>query len=141
MARRNTRTGDVQEQMVIPALTLGGYQSQRRVNVGTRLGGGNHLVDVLAVREDGAQILVSLKWQQVSGTAEQKIPFEVICLAHTLRTTPEAFESAYLVLGGDGWKLRNFYLGGGLNAHLVDAALVNIVSLESFIALANQGNL
>ena len=62
-------------------------------------------------------------------------------MAHTLRTTPEAFESAYLVLGGDGWKLRNFYLGGGLNAHLVDAALVNIVSLESFIALANQGNL
>jgi len=25
-------------------------------------------------------ILISLKWQQSSGTAEQKVPFEVICL-------------------------------------------------------------
>ena len=33
MARRNTRTGDVQEQMVIPALTLGGYRSRREVKL------------------------------------------------------------------------------------------------------------
>ena len=141
MARRNTRTGDVQEQMVIPALTMGGYQTRREVIIGTRLGGGNHRVDVLAVAKDGAQFLVSLKWQQVGGTAEQKIPFEVICLAEALRTPPKPFKTAYLVLGGNGWKLRSFYLSGGLKGHLVYADLVHIVSLESFIALANQGRL
>ena len=141
MARRNTKTGDVQEQMVIPALTLGGYRSCREVKVGPRLGGGIHRIDVLAVRGDGAPILVSLKWQQVKGTTEQKIPYEVMCLAHTLRTSNGAFESAYLVLGGDGWTLRDFYLGGGLNDHLADAELVNIVNLERFIALSNQGRL
>ena len=141
MARRNTRTGYVQEQMVIPALTLGGYECRKNVNVGSRLGAGRHLIDVLAFRGDGAQILVSLKWQQVSGTAEQKIPYEVMCLAQTLRTGNGVFESAYLVLGGDGWKLRDFYVGGGLNDHVADADLVNIVNLERFIAIANQGRL
>lgn len=141
MAKRNTLTGRVQEQMVIPALALGGYQTRTNVNVGPRLGGRAHRIDVLAVRGDGSQILVSLKWQQVKGTTEQKIPFEVMCLAHTLRISNEAFESAYLVLGGDGWTLRDFYLGGGLNDHLADARLVNIVNLERFIALSNQGRL
>jgi hypothetical protein len=36
-----------------------------------------HFVDVIA-EKDGKRFLVSLKWQQVSGTAEQKVPFEVI---------------------------------------------------------------
>jgi hypothetical protein len=45
-----------------------------------------------------ASNFVSLKWQQVGGTAEQKVPFEVMCLADAVRAG-----HAYLVLGGDGW--------------------------------------
>ena len=96
---------------------------------------------MLATREDGNRFLVSLKWQQVSGTAEEKIPYEVICLAHTMRTSDSAFAAAYLVLGGGGWSLRDFYLSGGLDEHLAHPGLVRIVSLEAFIALANQGRL
>lgn len=46
------------------------------------------------------------KWQQIGGTAEQKVPFEVMCLADAVRAEHAA--RAYLVLGGDGWTLRDY---------------------------------
>ena len=142
MARRNTRTGDVQEQLVLPALRLGGYEATRNVNIGTRPSGTRHLIDVLAVKpSDGKNVLISLKWQQVGGTAEQKIPFEIICLADALMNGNQDFSDAYLVLGGPGWSLRDYYLGGGLNEHLRHSSLVNILTLEDFLARANQGRL
>ena len=127
--------------MVIPALTLGGYQSEREALVGLRPSGKRHRVDVLATDDNGGRFLISLKWQQVSGTAEEKIPYEVICLAHTMRTSDPAFSAAYLVLGGDGWSLRNFYLGRGLDEHLAYPGWVRLMSLEGFVGLANQGRL
>lgn len=124
--------------MIIPALERGGYAHIEQVNIGTRLGGGRHMVDTLAER-NGERILVSLKWQQTSGTAEQKVAFEVMCLADAVIT--DHFDKAYLVLGGEGWNLRTFYVGGGLQSHLVHGDKVRIVTLETFIALANRGAL
>jgi hypothetical protein len=80
-----------------------------------------------------------MKWQQTSGTAEQKVPFEVISLAEIALS--EHYAGAYLVLGGTGWPLRDFYTGGGLERHLVHADKVKIVTLEEFVAKANQGKL
>lgn len=137
-ARRDTRTGEVLERMILPALERGGYVYQTRVNIGQRLGLGRHLVDVVA-EKDGRKHLISLKWQQVSGTAEQKVPFEVICLSEAL--AEGMFEKAYVVLGGDGWRLRDFYTSGGLARHLTGAGAVEIVNLERFVALANTGEL
>jgi hypothetical protein len=51
------------------------------------------------------------------------------------------YQKAYLVLGGEGWSLRQFYTSGGLAAHLTAASLVEIVTLENFIGRANQGKL
>jgi len=48
---------------------------------------------------------------------------------------------AYVVLGGDGWTLRNYYTSGSLADHLIHAALVRVVTLEAFIRLANNGQL
>jgi hypothetical protein len=45
------------------------------------------------------------------------------------------------VLGGGGWELRDFYTGGGLEKHLAYAQKVDILTLESFVARANQGKL
>ncbi len=80
-----------------------------------------------------------MKWQQVSGTAEQKVPFEVISLAEAVLSGE--YTTAYLVLGGEGWKLRDFYVSRGLNKHLVYAEKVTIMTLEHFIARANSGSL
>lgn len=83
MTPRNTRTGGVLEQMILPALDQGGYAYKIQVNIGQRLGCGQHFVDLIAGK-DGRSVLISMKWQQVSGTAEQKVPFEVICLLEAL---------------------------------------------------------
>jgi len=138
MSPRDTTTGSVLEQMVLPALQRGGYQYRTQANVGTRPGGGVHKVDAVAER-DGRTWLISMKWQQVSGTAEQKVPFEVICLADAVLSGP--YEKAYLVLGGPGWSLREFYVGDGLRRYLANTEKVSIVNLEEFVATANRGRL
>ena len=134
----NTRTGGVLEAMILPALEGGGYDHQAQVTIGNRLGCGRHVVDAIA-EKGGRQILVSVKWQQVAGTAEQKVPFELICLLDAIERGPYA--KAYLVLGGEGWKMRQFYVGGGLSRFLPLADRVEIVTLEGFVAKANQGRL
>jgi len=124
--------------MILPALEQGGYTYEKQVNLGKRLGIGRHVVDAIA-EKDGRKILISLKWQQVSGTAEQKVPFELICLLEALQAGQHA--KAYLVLGGEGWTLRNFYTAGGLKPFLVNAEKVDVVTLEGFVGRANQGKL
>jgi hypothetical protein len=124
--------------MIVPALKRGQYSYQTQLKLGTRCGGGTHKVDALA-QKDGARVAVSLKWQQTGGTAEQKVPFEIMCLADAVRAG--ATDRAYLVLGGDGWTLRNYYTSGALSEHLIHAGLVRVVTLEAFIRLANNGEL
>lgn len=141
MGPRDTRTGHVLEQMILPSLEYGGYTYESQVNIGDRFGGGRHVVDALAEDSQGNKIIVSLKWQQTSGTAEQKVPYEAMCLAEAILSNSEEYKKAYLVLGGEGWKLREFYTGGGLDRHLQYSDLVDIVTLEWFIAKANQGEL
>lgn len=138
MTPRNTNTGGVLEAMIVPALTRAGYAHQTQQVVGARCGGRPHKVDAIASLGD-VRILVSLKWQQTGGTAEQKVPFEVMCLADAVRAGQAA--RAYLVLGGDGWTLRDYFTSGRLAEHLTHAGLVRVVTLEAFIRIANNGQL
>lgn len=138
MSPRDTRTGGVLEAMILPALKRGEYSVAPQQIVGTRIGGRRHVIDILAENLE-KKYLISLKWQQVGGTAEQKVPFEVMCLANAL--VNEGYERAYLVLGGEGWTLRDFYTSGGLNEYLKGIDKVEILTLENFIAKANRGKL
>ena len=99
---------------------------------------GRHVIDVLA-EKDGKAYLVSLKWQQTGGTAEQKVPFEIMCLAQEMQTGNYA--AAYLVLGGGGWTLRDFYTSGALQEHVTHGDLVHVLTLETFVGKANRGEL
>jgi len=140
MSLRDTGTGDVLERMVLPSLERGGYDCIKRTSVGKRPAGGKHIIDAIATKNNQS-VLISLKWQQVSGTAEQKIPYEIICLLKALRDNNGKYNRAYLVLGGEGWSMRNFYVDGGLNEYLTDAERIKIVTFENFIYLANKGQL
>lgn len=141
MVPRDTSTGRVLEEMVLPALERSGYQPRKQADIGQRLGGGRHRIDVLAEDAEGYGVLVSLKWQQTSGTAEQKVPFEVMCLADAVAKSEGRFRKAYVVLGGDGWKLKDFYTGGGLDQYLTVGGSVEVLTLESFVARANRKGL
>ena len=139
--QRDTRTGGVLVNMVLPALEKGGYQHRKQVVIGKRLGGHSQKVDVLAWRVEGEQIPISLKWQQTSGTAEQKVPFEILCLSEAVHKSHGRFGKAYLVLGGSGRTLREFYVSGQIRQYLKNCESVEIVTLETFVARANQGGL
>ena len=138
MSPRDTRTGGVLEQMILPALRLGRYEFETQAVVGVRPSGRQHRVDVLATKQEELSILISLKWQQVSGTAEQKVPYEIISLADIILNNPDKYKTAYLVLGGTNWTLRDYYLSGDLKKHLIYSGLINVISLEDFIVKANS---
>ena len=140
MMARDTSTYQVLEAMVLPSLTQGGYTYQKQVDVGRRPNGSKHYIDVLAQKE-GRKILISLKWQQVPGTAEQKVPYEVICLIKTIRDSNQEFDRAYIVLGGPGWSLRDYYASGDMYEYLPYREYVSIMTLEDFVAQANMGTL
>jgi len=95
-------------------------------------------VDLVA-EKSGHEFLISMKWQQSSGTAEQKVPFEIICLAEAVKATPN-YKRGYVVLGGPGWTLRDYYVDN-IQKHLVGTEAVRVLSLEAFVALANEGKL
>ena len=138
---RDTRTGGVLEGMILPALDKGGYRYKRQVVIGKRLGGHDQKVDVLVSGEADVEIPISLKWQQTSGTAEQKVPFEILCLAEAVHKSRGKFKKAYLVLGGSGWTLRDYYVSGDIRHYLRNCEPVEIVALETFVARANQARL
>lgn len=138
---RQTSTGKVLEEMVLAALNRGRYVAAEQVVIGLRPTGHKHVVDIVAHAVNGKKYIVSLKWQQTSGTAEQKIPFEVICLKHAIITSDGEFTHAYLVLGGEGWSMRDFYTSGRLEQYLPYREYVTIASLEGFVGRANQGRL
>lgn len=129
---RDTRTGRMFEATVVPALTMAGYGYAPQVHVGQRPNNRKHIVDAVVQNNDGTKLLVSLKWQQVGGTAEQKVPFEVICLADILRN--REYCRAYIVLGGEGWTLRQYYTSGDLVTRISGAERIDIVTLEGFLA-------
>ena len=133
---RNTRTGAVLEQMVLPALEMGGYIIERQVRLTDRLGGGKHYGDIVASK-NGERIVISLKWQQSSGTAEQKVPYEFMCLADVL-ANDSTIHKAYIVIGGDGWTKHSFFLDG-LDSWVNTKEFVDVLRLDSFVAKANKG--
>lgn len=133
---RNTRTGAVLEQMVLPALEMGGYIIERQVRLTDRLGGGKHYGDIVASK-NGERIVISLKWQQSSGTAEQKVPYEFMCLADVL-ANDSTIHKAYIVIGGDGWTKHSFFLDG-LDGWVNTKEFVDVLRLDSFVAKANKG--
>ena len=135
---RDTRTGQDMEAYIRIALQRGGYEFQEQAQVTDRLGGGRHKADFLA-QLNGECIPFLSKWQQTSGTAEQKVPYEYMCLAHVLSSSPD-IHRAYIVIGGNGWTKHEFYLND-LENWVDTEEFVDVVRLEDFLAKANRGNL
>jgi hypothetical protein len=139
MASRNTSTGAVFESTVLPALTHNGYTFATQQVIGLSLAGRKHRADVVIAISEATKIIVSVKWQQVSGSADEKVPYEVIKLIHAVKNSNGEIPYAYIVIAGPGWSsLKEFYLKHGLRPDINDYALVKIVSLDDFIYLANK---
>lgn len=139
-ATKQVGTGRVLELSVLPALNHGGYKVTEQIIIGQRITGMAHKIDILASKCK-LSYLVSLKWQQVSGTAEQKVPFEVICLKDAVELSGGTYERAYLVLGGPAWTMREFFISDEFDRFVPHRDSVTILTFEDFMALANSGRL
>ena len=82
-----------------------------QVSVGEKPGGGKHRVDweLSWISDSNVRGLVSCKYQGTSGTAEEKIAYEVIKLLHSMKVDPR-YKHSWIVMGGDGWSsgMRTF---------------------------------
>ena len=138
-----TKTGSTLEVTVEAVLINNSYAVTKQQVVGTKPGGGRHRADIVGMRPNGSKFLVSLKWQQTAGSAEEKIPFEVIKLLHALRENPASFDKAYIVIGGDGFNpgLVEFYLSEEFRSYVRQSEKIEILTLNDFITRANRGAL
>lgn len=142
MVPRDTRTGGVLENTLLPSLQNNGYKTESQADVGQKPNGRKHKIDILVETPGHEKVLVSVKWQQSGGTAEEKIPFEVIKLLYSIEESAGKYNRAYIVLGGkQGWTLKDWYIKGGLNDYIKNAEDIKIVGLEDFITLCNNKKL
>ena len=72
--------------------------------VGPKPGGGAHIVDweLWEAADPTRRALLSCKIQTTAGTAEEKIPYEVLKCLHTMEED-HRYRFAWIVLGGNGW--------------------------------------
>jgi len=136
-SRRTDLTGKHFENHCYDLLDKAGYNVEEQVNLGLRPTGGAHNVDLVIIEDEveDAQVLISLKYKDVAGTAEEKIPYEQISLQHACETY--GYKKAYILLAGPGWKHDQTYIDGGLNKWLntPDVEVIDYDKFESLFSL------
>ena len=129
-SRRTDKTGKEFEYYCEHVLTNAGYDVQEQENIGLRPTGGAHNTDLIV---DGT--IVSLKYQDVAGTAEEKIPYEMMCLEHACFTY--GYDGAIIVLAGPGWKHDDAYRAGVFDTwmHTPSVRVMNFDEFEQHFSL------
>ena len=126
MTRRTDETGKAFENFVVHSLEQMDLDVEEQVAIGLRPTGGTHVTDVILQ----GNTIVSLKYQNVAGTAEEKIPYEQMCLQHACETY--GYDKAFLVLAGPGWKHDKEYIDGCFSKWM-NTPNVEVVSYEDFM--------
>lgn len=126
---RNTTTGTTYEDEIAKLLlNTGRYKVERQKSIGIKRNGGTHIVDILINDKE----LISLKYQSVQGTAEEKIPFEVLKLQQAI--DDHKYDSATIVLSGkdEAWKWKEYFLGEDFKKYIV-CPNVRIIDHKTFL--------
>jgi len=112
---RDTSTGSAYEDIVRTCIKRASeknsFDTFPQQIVGEKPGGGMHRVDYELIHKLDSDVrgLISCKYQGTSGTAEEKIAYEVIKLLHTMKMDSRYIHS-WIIMGGDGWSsgMREF---------------------------------
>lgn len=139
----STRSGNTFEQ-IIEAVLKQNYPDQfrRHIAIGHQLFGGKYIADFVLDTPEG-KVIISAKWQQVSGTAEQKLLYEIASLIKIVKESSGQIRKAYVVLDGPGFSktAKSFLLKQGHVDYLQDGNLVEVLDVANFTARANQKTL
>jgi len=135
---KGTRTGTNMERMIATALGFNNYSFVKQVYIGQQLFGNRYKADFIVNDK-----IISLKWQQVSGTAEQKLIYEIATLIKIIDGSGGRFTKAYVVYGGNGFSpgALNYMQHNMHVSLLIHGDLVFTESLNDFIACINQHSL
>lgn len=126
MTNQNYKAGKAFENFVVHNLEEMGLDVEEQVFIGLRPTGGSHVTDAIVETES----LASFKYQNSAGTAEEKIPYEQMCLQHACETY--GYKKAFLVLAGPGWKHDKEYKEGCFSKWM-NTPNVEVVSYEEFM--------
>ena len=147
-ASRNTTTGTIYEKKINSVLNESNVQNfYEQVVVGNKRNDRIHIVDFLIGGEveylpkrkrpislHKGGILVSLKTQDVAGTAEEKVPFECMKLQDAI--DDYGYDSAIVVLNGSNWSWKDYYLSERFKARISSMSPdVTVLSHEDFVSL------
>ena len=115
MASRDTTTGSSYEAIIEMCIKRSceknNLDAVSQAVVGIKPGGGRHRVDweIIDKADPSNRGLISCKYQGTSGTAEEKLAYEVIKLLHAMKTDPR-YKKSWIIMGGNGWSegMREF---------------------------------
>ena len=113
---RNTASGkfyeDTVERAIRQSCIANNLDAKSQQTIGSSPSGRKHRVDweLISNGDPNVRGLVSCKVQITGGTAEEKVPYEVIKLIHAMETDSR-YKKAWIVLGGNGFTpgLKDFY--------------------------------
>ena len=108
MASRDTTTGSnyeaIIEMCIKRSCEKNNLEATSQTNVGIKPGGGKHRIDweIIDKTNPNSRGLISCKFQGTTGTAEEKIAYEVIKLLHAMKLDSR-YKKSWIIMGGDGW--------------------------------------
>lgn len=122
MASRDTTTGSnyeaIIEMCIKRSCEKNNLEAISQANIGIKPGGGKHRVDweIVDKQDPNSRGLISCKYQGTSGTAEEKMAYEVIKLLYTMKLDSR-YKKSWIIMGGEGWStgMREF-----INNHMSD---------------------
>ena len=115
MGSRDTTTGSnyeaIIEMCIKRSCEKNNLEAISQATIGTKPGGGKHRVDweIIDKQDPNSRGLISCKYQGTSGTAEEKMAYEVIKLLYTMKTD-NRYKKSWIIMGGEGWSfgMREF---------------------------------
>ena len=115
MSSRDTTTGSSYEAIIEMCIKRSceknNLEAIAQSTIGIKPGGGRHRVDweIVDKNDSNNRGLISCKYQGTSGTAEEKIAYEVIKLLHAMKEDTR-YKKSWIVMGGEGWSegMREF---------------------------------
>jgi hypothetical protein len=115
LVSRDTTTGSnyeaIIEMCIKRSCEKNNLEATSQANVGIKPGGGKHRVDweIIDKADPNSRGLISCKFQGTSGTAEEKMAYEVIKLLHAMKLDSR-YKKSWIIMGGEGWStgMREF---------------------------------
>jgi hypothetical protein len=147
MASRDTTTGSnyeaIIEMCIKRSCEKNNLEAISQANIGIKPGGGKHRVDweIFDKEDPNSRGLISCKYQGTSGTAEEKMAYEVIKLLHTMKMDSR-YKKSWIIMGGEGWStgMREFIknhlsewipeMGGRISILTTDQLISSDISLN-----------